>query len=961
MDHERLDSFPEFNLFFSPNWFSHQIADISPSGLCAFGCNDEVQLIDVFARRPITSLYIKTPSTDKMLKDINERKVTAVLVTESFIVFTTVSGFLTIFEISKNNIICRFCDIVLQNTQISCIKELKPQNCELELMLTDLKNTIIFGKYKAGVIDQVNLERQGINNSTKYIEIINYKEDEQFYAKIMDNGSFNIWTAYFEESVYNVDIGHIINTASFGIFDGLLIIALMSRKNRLIICQVGLERIFEDFVAERKFVSTNGNNFRLLVNIELEIPTQPMPSVDALDKVKLRFHNRVIALNDQRIIVTSKDGHMYLTDIESLMRLKEDKLVMKPADDEFDNPAYEMLDENPHFMNIYFAKLINNMFMSIGMDRLVSFWTISKHKIQYEFNVKCLGSKVRQVAISPLEPQSFLLACQDSTLRYMYAGNKANRFYTTMLWRNLERHNFRDLKFHQTELGLVAIISDKTISLVDVHAHVMLSEFFVNELDQGEILFARWMKRSAVEVLIDNKMEKEIMRVLQINKSYKIFTDNPIGNISAKFQVIHRKYNREVDKDYMFVCYVQNRGFLVADFNLGTIFSLNFKLERFVSAVEVINLFDEFQTVLLVFGDKKGKMLLVRYHKGYYDSTFLDNVHNGCISEIKFNRGMMLSQNKSNDKSSLTVKSDVNPQKKMLIFDEYEIKKNEKHNTNADADAVIRDTLSQNEVPVKIGPYDLMIASGSLDRTVKILIIRNGLKNEKLHFKNVQTYLTLRHRYRFDQIDWDPFDPDRFLSVHQKHAAVQIWTINPRPKAKLKQDEEGVSRDDMNQDPYYVSSIRGHKGFITVACWSQAEKNFVLTASDDQSIKIWNLINIRCRQPPLPRKNEGEEDREVEQQTVRRGNNYRDNDNYKQRNNETYNEEKPKRRNQGDFEQDKPQGKYSNRDYEISYDNYPSKLNNYKQSNTQKVVKYELDSEEEDDQESNTYYRKSDK
>lgn len=61
MDFERVDSFPEYNLFFSPNWYSHQIADISPSGLCALGCNDEVQLIDLTARRPITSLYIKTP------------------------------------------------------------------------------------------------------------------------------------------------------------------------------------------------------------------------------------------------------------------------------------------------------------------------------------------------------------------------------------------------------------------------------------------------------------------------------------------------------------------------------------------------------------------------------------------------------------------------------------------------------------------------------------------------------------------------------------------------------------------------------------------------------------------------------------------------------------------------------------------------------------------------------------
>ena len=159
MEFERVDSFPEFNLFFSPNWYSHQIADISPSGLCALGCNDEIQLIDLYARRPITSLYIKTQKKDKIINDINERKVTAVLVTEQFIVFTTVAGYLTIFEISNNNIICKFCDQVFQNSQISCIKELRKEECELELLLTDNKNKIIFAKYKNGMIDQLNLER----------------------------------------------------------------------------------------------------------------------------------------------------------------------------------------------------------------------------------------------------------------------------------------------------------------------------------------------------------------------------------------------------------------------------------------------------------------------------------------------------------------------------------------------------------------------------------------------------------------------------------------------------------------------------------------------------------------------------------------------------------------------------------------------------------------------------------
>lgn len=106
-------------------------------------------------------------------------------------------------------------------------------------------------------------------------------------------------------------------------------------------------------------------------------------------------------MNDQRLIVTSKDGNMYLTDVESLMKVKEDQIVMKPAAyEDNENPYYEMLDENPHFKNIYFAKLIGESLAVIGMDRLVSFWKVSKVRVSYDFNIKCLGSKASTVAIS---------------------------------------------------------------------------------------------------------------------------------------------------------------------------------------------------------------------------------------------------------------------------------------------------------------------------------------------------------------------------------------------------------------------------------------------------------------------------------------------------------------------------------------------------------------------------------
>ena len=113
---------------------------------------------------------------------------------------------------------------------------------------------------------------------------------------------------------------------------------------------------------------------------------------------------------------------------------------MKPAAfEDNDNPFYEMLDENPHFKNIYFSKLIGETFIVIGMDRLISFWKVNKYRVQYEFNIKCLGSKASTIAISPMEPQSFLLCCNDNTMRLWNTGKKSNRFITTILWKGLDK------------------------------------------------------------------------------------------------------------------------------------------------------------------------------------------------------------------------------------------------------------------------------------------------------------------------------------------------------------------------------------------------------------------------------------------------------------------------------------------------------------------------------------------
>ena len=793
MDYERVDSFPEYNLFFSPNWYSHQIMDVSSSGLCALGCNDEVQLLDLVTRRPITSLYIKQPQNDKYINDINERKVTAVSVSEKFIIFATVSGYLTIFEISDSNIICKFCDCVLTNVQISCIKELKPEECQLELLLTDNKNKIVFVKYNEGAIDQLNLERQGNNNATKYLDVIDYN-DEQFYIKIMDNGTFNIWTAYFEEAVYNVDIGHILNTASFGVFDGLMIISIITRKSRLVVCQVGLNKILEDFIKERNFVVTNGNNFRKLVDIEMDVQTPYLPA-KSLEKIKLRFHNRVISLNDQRLIITSKDGNMYLTDIESLMKVKEDKLILKPAAfEDSENPYYEMLDENPHFKNIYFAKIINNSLVSIGMDRLVSFWKISPQKVQYEFNIKCLGSKCTKIAFSPVEPQCYLLNCNDNTLRLWNTGKKTNRFVSTILWKGLDKRGIKEIEFHPEDEAMIAFIGYKGIALMDIYAHTILSQFNIPELSDHNVLFQRWLPRFCVQTIVDKNFEKLFDTIFKENRNYKSLLSEPKNQkkVSAHFERVNKKYKKEIDQSHTFFTFIQNKGYLLADFRLETTMCTGFRMERFISATDIFytkrsgdNVTD---VMVMIIGDKKGNLVRITVRDKKLDYYFQEALHSSLISVVRINK------------------------------------------------------LSEDG-------KSLRYATGSYDRFIKIFKIKDI---EQVGRKNVSHLISFKHKFRILEIDWDPFNEDRLLNICQKHATVQVWSIS----GKMSEEKTALAKKEgkKSTDGHFVGNIRGHKGFVTCAKFSGHEKDMIITSSDDQSVKIWNINNIKFNKPPNKKK-----------------------------------------------------------------------------------------------------------
>lgn len=106
-------------------------------------------------------------------------------------------------------------------------------------------------------------------------------------------------------------------------------------------------------------------------------------------------------------------------------------------------------------------------------------------------------------------------------MRLWNTSKKTNRFITTILWKGLDKKRIKKIVFHPEEESIVALESDKDISLMDIHAHTVIKEFKIGELYDGEPAYAKWVKRSQVEKLIDSKFEACIKKMIKKNKGYK--------------------------------------------------------------------------------------------------------------------------------------------------------------------------------------------------------------------------------------------------------------------------------------------------------------------------------------------------------------------------------------------------------------------------------------------------------
>jgi len=127
----------------------------------------------------------------------------------------------------------------------------------------------------------------------------------------------------------------------------------------------------------------------------------------------------------------------------------------------------------------------------------------------------------------------------------------------------------------------------------------------------------------------------------------------------------------------------------------------------------------------------------------------------------------------------------------------------------------------------------LRCATGSYDRYINLYEIDN-IRNVNFDpKKHVQLYAKLKHKFRILGLDWCIHNYDRLLNTCDKHATVQVWN---------------AAREEVPERR--IANIRGHRGFMVSAIFSTDNPDIVLTASDDQTVKGWDLNNIKNIKPP---------------------------------------------------------------------------------------------------------------
>ena len=425
MEVEKIDIYPEYCLSFSPNWYAHQILSISKDGYVAYGSNDEVYVINIRVKKIATSVTMRDPHV-QAIKESASKKITAVLITKDFLIMTNAFGYLAIFAKTAEQFEMVLLEKIELPKEVAYIRTFYvEEDANLHFILGDVEQSALVCCYKDGKLEKTLRLRKGKPTRNKYFYVYNY-QSVQFVALVQEDSTIQLWDTNMKEQLFHLDLKKRVNTADMIMIDNLLLVCLYSKTSGFIFGTINLRNLFDDMISNKSKLEIfkEYKKTDILIEDESQIP-----------KDTKFIMQRVMWLDKHTLLLTGQMGEIYQI---SLPLVKDGQTItLKPFSlDSLNDEPYELLEENPHYKAIYFIDRFENMVISIGVDRKVTFWDYNEDTILYNFSINCLGGKVDFIVSSELERQYSVLVCRDNTIRIWDISKKVRSAHPEKPLRN---------------------------------------------------------------------------------------------------------------------------------------------------------------------------------------------------------------------------------------------------------------------------------------------------------------------------------------------------------------------------------------------------------------------------------------------------------------------------------------------------------------------------------------------
>ena len=425
MEIEKIDIYPEYCLSFSPNWYAHQILSISKDGYIAYGSNDEVYVISIREKKIITSVTMRDQHVQS-IKESSSKKITAVLITKDYLILTNAYGYLSIFNKIGEQFEMVYLERIELTKEVAYIRTYYiEEDNNLHFILGDVEQSSLVCCYHDGILDKTLRVRKGKPTRNKYFYVYNY-QSVQFVALVQEDSTIQLWDTNMKEQLFHLDLKKRVNTADMIMIDNMLLVSLYSKSTGFVFGTLNLRNLFDDMISNKNKLEIfkEYKKTDIVIEDESQIP-----------KDTKFIMQRVMWLDKHTLLLTGQMGEIYQI---SLPIVKDGQTItLKPFSlDSLNDEPYELLEENPHYKAIYFIDRFENMVISIGVDRKVTFWDYNEDTILYNFSINCLGGKVDFIVSSELEKQYSVLVCRDNTIRIWDISKKVLAYYLEEPFRN---------------------------------------------------------------------------------------------------------------------------------------------------------------------------------------------------------------------------------------------------------------------------------------------------------------------------------------------------------------------------------------------------------------------------------------------------------------------------------------------------------------------------------------------